>query len=142
MLPEHAVLHHPPRPADGRSLLRRLEQEEHASRQFLPYVTQQPSRPYQHSRMGVVPAGVHHPVHLRDEEVAILLLYGQRVHIRPQGHGLARSAPLYHAEHARLGVARAKGGAVLIPTELRELVEMAPKGDDLFPVWLASALQS
>src|SRR5829696_6200145 len=30
MLPEHALLHHPPRPTGGRGLLRRLEQEEHA----------------------------------------------------------------------------------------------------------------
>src|SRR5919112_6244939 len=106
MLPEHAVLHHPPRPTGGRSLLRRLEQEEHAAREFLPYLIEQPSCPYQHRRMGVVPAGVHHPVHFRDEGVIVLHLNWQRVNVRPQGHGLARSTPFYHAEHTRLGVAR------------------------------------
>src|SRR5215204_5781315 len=97
--------------------------------------------------MGVVSAGVHHPVHLRDEGVIILLLYGQRVNVRPQGHGLARSTPFYHAEHTRLRVARGKWnavflqlllhrlrGGVFLPADFRELVDMAPQGNDLFPV--------
>ena len=89
--------------------------------------------------MGIVSAGMHHPIHLRDEGVVVLLLYGQGVHVGPQRDGPARPAPFHYPKHARPGITRGKWNVVLtqlllhhlrscvfLPAQLGMLVKMAP----------------
>ena len=89
------VRDHPRRPARGIELLRGLEDELHVPPQPIPQLGQDAGRAQKHRRVGVVPAGVHHAVHLGGVGQPRLLAHRQGVHIRPQGDGppIASSAP-------------------------------------------------
>ena len=141
---KRARLDHRPGAAHRSLLLGGLENELHAAAKLVAHTAEHLRHAEQHGRVRVVAAGVHHAVVLAGEVQAGLLLDGQGVYVRADGHALAGLGALYqrhraggqgtlHAVHAEAleELDYLLGGTEFVVAQLRVAVEVAPPGDHL-----------
>ena len=102
--PEGAAFEHPlrtGRSAVGVALLGRLEEEDHGAGDVGTHPAEDLGNPEHDRDVPVVSAGVLHVGHRRLVGHVDQFGNGQRVHVRPHRHHLARSPALQHADDAR-----------------------------------------
>ena len=112
----HALLHHQlgaavPIAADD--LFCRLEDELDPARDLILHLLEQHGRAQKHGGVRIMPAGVHHARSPGFVGNVVLLIDGQRVHIRAQGDGGA-VAPAQIADHAGAGRLGLMGDAQIV----------------------------
>src|SRR5215210_712249 len=141
--------------SSGIELLGVLEQEADLTPDLLPHPREELRRPQQHRGVPVVPTGVHHTGVLRDELEVVLLLDGQRVHVRTESDRAPRLLAYQTRYHARRGwpgeleaaeglerLVDEPGGLFLFKRQLGALVQVPPPADHLIPHVLDLATDS
>ena len=139
---DDALIHHyfPSTPA----FLRRLEDELDGAAYAVPHPRKRVGRSDEHAGVPVVATGMHPAFYLRSERQARLLLYGEGVHVCPQGHGSSVAFTLESGDDTVLGDARLYvegqtverrehffGGPLRTEAQFGLAVDIPAEGDDL-----------
>ena len=140
----------------GQSVFTVLEDQLHSAAEFVPQGAQQSGSTQQHGSVHIMAAGMHHVGHLAGKGQAGLLLHGQSVYIRPQGHAAARTLFAMDQRHDSGGYRGLDliyavfcqlfpdegGGHELVAPDLRMPMDLPPNVHDLIIAGLGSFLDN